>query len=220
MLSLSRAEVGGVGSERSPSRLIVGDGSSPVLTRKVIAGATKRAHLPSHKTSQRGEEHEHQRAHHPSQYPHWHYRRHVRRTSPGGDAAARSLYDRGLEDGLQQSSPERVMARIPLITTPDVTGYWPRTTRPVRGPKEYAQRIVDLLAFIPDFRAELVKHATNGDIMFLRWVAMGTGPDGRFEAVGVDRLIVPNGYVAENLILSDHPIFAVIARHVGDIRAE
>ena len=117
-------------------------------------------------------------------------------------------------------SPQRVMARIPLITTPDVTGYWPRTTRPVRGPKEYAQRIVDLLAFIPDFRAELVEHATNGDIMFLRWVATGTGPDGRFEAVGVDRLIVPNGYVAENLILSDHPIFAVIARHVGDIRAE
>jgi len=112
------------------------------------------------------------------------------------------------------------MARIPLITTPDVTGYWPRTTRPVRGPKEYAQRIVDLLAFIPDFRAELVEHATNGDIMFLRWVATGTGPDGRSEAVGVDRLIVPNGYVAENLILSDHPIFAVIARHVGDVRAE
>ena len=33
-------------------------------------------------------------------------------------------------------SPQRVMARIPLITTPDVTGYWPRATRPVRGPKE------------------------------------------------------------------------------------
>jgi hypothetical protein len=115
-------------------------------------------------------------------------------------------------------SPERVMARIPLITTPDVTGYWPRTMRPVRGPKEYAQRIVDLLTFIPDFRAELVEHATNGDVMFLRWVARGTGPDGRFEAVGVDRLIVPNGYVAENLILSDHPIFAAVAKRVGDLR--
>ena len=126
----------------------------------------------------------------------------------------------GWKTAWNSPSTERVMARIPLITTPDVTGYWPRTTRPVRGPKEYAQRIVDLLAFIPDFRAELVEHATNGDIMFLRWVATGTGPDGRFEAVGVDRLIVPNGYVAENLILSDHPIFAVIARHVGDVRAE
>ena len=80
----------------------------------------------------------------------------------------------GWKTAWNSPSPERVMARIPLITTPDVTGYWPRTTRPVRGPKEYAQRIVDLLAFIPDFRAELVEHATNGDIMFLRWVATGT----------------------------------------------
>src|SRR5499426_1034759 len=126
----------------------------------------------------------------------------------------------GWKTAWNSPSPERVMARIPLITTPDVAGYWPRTTRPVRGPKEYAQRIVDLITFIPDFRAELVEHATSGDLMFLRWVARGTGPDGRFEAVGVDRLIVPNGYVAENLILSDHPIFAVIARRVGDMRAE
>ncbi len=117
-------------------------------------------------------------------------------------------------------SPDRVMARIPLITTPDVAGYWPRTIRPVRGAKEYAQRIVDLLTFIPDFRAELLEHASNGDVMFLRWVAKGTGPDGRFEAVGVDRLIVPNGYVAENLILSDHPIFGTLAKHVGDLRLE
>jgi SnoaL-like polyketide cyclase len=117
-------------------------------------------------------------------------------------------------------SPDRVMARIPLITTPDVAGYWPRTIRPVRGAKEYAQRIVDLLTFIPDFRAELLEHASSGDVTFLRWVAKGTGPDGRFEAVGIDRLIVPNGYVAENLILSDHPIFAALAKHVGDLRLE
>jgi len=35
--------------------------------------------------------------------------------------------------------------------------------------------------------------------MFIRWVAAGTGPDGRFEAVGADRLIVPNGYVANRV---------------------
>jgi len=29
---------------------------------------------------------------------------------------------------------------------------------------------------------------------------------------------VPNGFVAENLILSDLPIFAAIAKHVGDLR--
>jgi len=61
----------------------------------------------------------------------------------------------GWKTARNSPSPDRVKARIPLITTPDVTGYWPRTTRPVRGPKEYVQRIVDLLAFLPDFRAEL-----------------------------------------------------------------
>ena len=116
-------------------------------------------------------------------------------------------------------SPERVMGRIALISTPNIAGFWPRTTRPVRGPKEYAQRIVDLLTFIPDFRAEMVEHAVNGDVIFLRWVAVGTGPDGRFEAIGVDRLIVPNGYVQENLILSDHPIFEALAKRVGDLCA-
>jgi hypothetical protein len=117
-------------------------------------------------------------------------------------------------------SPDRVMSRVPLIAAPDIAGYWPRTTRPVRGHKDYAQRIVDLLTFIPDFRAELVEHATNGDVMFIRWIARGTGPSGRFEAVGADRLIVPNGFVKENLILSDHPIFAAFAKQVGDLRAE
>ena len=112
----------------------------------------------------------------------------------------------------------RVLARVPAIALPNIAGYWPQTTRPVRGPQEYAKRILDLLDFIPDFRAEPIEHATNGDVMFVRWIARGTGPTGAFEAVGVDRLIVPNGYVAENLILSDHPIFADFARHVGDFR--
>jgi hypothetical protein len=117
-------------------------------------------------------------------------------------------------------SPERVRTRVPLIAAPDIAGYWPRTTRPVRGPQEYGQRIVDLLTFIPDFRAELKEYAVNGDVMFIRWVARGTGPNGPFEALGADRLLVPNGYVAENLILSDHPIFAELAKHVGDLRMD
>ena len=113
----------------------------------------------------------------------------------------------------------RVLARVPAIAMPDIAGYWPHTTRPVRGPQEYAKRIIDLLDFIPDFRAEPIEHATNGDVMFVRWIARGTGPKGLFEAVGVDRLIVPNGYVAENLILSNHPIFADFARYMGDLRS-
>src|SRR5207249_4913999 len=50
-------------------------------------------------------------------------------------------------------SPERVKIRVPTIAAPGIAGYWPRTTRPVRGPQEYAQRIIDLLTFVPDFRA-------------------------------------------------------------------
>jgi hypothetical protein len=56
----------------------------------------------------------------------------------------------------------RVLARVPAIAMPDIAGYWPQTTRPVRGPQEYAKRIIDLLDFIPDFRAEPIEHATNG----------------------------------------------------------
>jgi ketosteroid isomerase-like protein len=85
----------------------------------------------------------------------------------------------------------RVLARVPAIATPDIAGYWPQTTRPVRGPHEYAKRIIDLLDFIPDLSAEPIEVATNGDVMFVRWIARGTGPKGRFEAVGVDRLIAP-----------------------------
>ena len=107
-----------------------------------------------------------------------------------------------------------------MISLPDIAGYWPRTTRPVRGQQQYAQRIVDLLTFVPDFRAELIERATNGDVMFIRWIARGTGPNGPFEAIGADRLLVPNGFVAENLILSDHPIFAAFAKHVGDLRSD
>src|SRR5262249_14386886 len=96
---------------------------------------------------------------------------------------------------------------VPAIAMPDIAGYWPHTTRPVRGPQEYAKRIIDLLDFIPDFRAEPIEHATNRDVMFVRWIARGMDPKGPFEAVGVDRLIVPNGYVAETFIFWDHRIF-------------
>src|SRR5262249_32383795 len=39
------------------------------------------------------------------------------------------------------------------------------------------------------FRAEPIEYATNGEVMFARWIARGTRPQGFFEAVGVDRII-------------------------------
>jgi SnoaL-like polyketide cyclase len=110
-------------------------------------------------------------------------------------------------------SPAVALKRVPLVVAPDVVGYWPRAPRPVRGREEYAQRIVDLLTLVPDLRLELAEHATNGDVVFVRWNGRGTGPDGPFEAVGADRIIVTDGIVQENLILSDAPIFATLAQY-------
>ena len=56
---------------------------------------------------------------------------------------------------------ERVLARVPAVAMPDIAGYWPQTTRPVRGPQEYAKRIIDLLDFIPDFSAEPIEHVAQ-----------------------------------------------------------
>ena len=116
--------------------------------------------------------------------------------------------------------PERAAAGVPLVVAPDIVGCWPRATRPVRGVDAYTKYIVDLLTFLPGFRAELMEHAENSNVVFLRWLARGTGPQGPFEARGVDRLILrTDGLVGENMILSDHPIFADIARHCGDAGA-
>ena len=78
----------------------------------------------------------------------------------------------------RNASKARVLARVPAIVMPDIAGYWPHTTRPVHGPQEYAKRIIDLLDFIPDLRAEPIEYATNADVMFVRWIARGTAPRG------------------------------------------
>lgn len=114
-------------------------------------------------------------------------------------------------------SPAVAAVRVPTVVTEDIVGRWPRASRPVAGWEDYTQRIVDLLTFIPDFRAELAEHASNGEFVFLRWAATGTGPDGPFSAIGVDRVRVRGGLVAENLIISDHPIFEALT-HYADCR--
>ncbi len=52
----------------------------------------------------------------------------------------------------------------------------------------------------------------NGDVAFVRWVIRGAfwvGPD---IMIGVDRLVLKDGYVIENHIHSDHPLFAELAK--------
>ena len=109
-------------------------------------------------------------------------------------------------------SPELALKRVPTVVTPDVEAVWPRVPRRVRGSGEYAHRIVDLLAVVPDLRLELGEHAASGEFVFLRWSARGTGPDGPFEGIGTDRFRLRDGLVAESLIMSDMPVFEHLAR--------
>ena len=115
-------------------------------------------------------------------------------------------------------SPEVALERVPTVVTPDVEAVWPRVPGRLRGSGEYTRRVVDLLAVVPDLRLELGEHAANGDVVFLRWTARGTGPDGPFEGIGTDRLRLRGGLVAESLIMSDLPVFEYLARLVAGRR--
>lgn len=106
-------------------------------------------------------------------------------------------------------------ARIPTVVAPEVTATWPRSQRQVRGPAEYVERVVALLALVPDLRLALGEQAREGDVVFLRWAACGTGPDGPFAGLGTDRIRLRDGLVVDNLIMSDMPIFAALARLTG-----
>src|SRR5262245_10280173 len=112
--------------------------------------------------------------------------------------------------------PEIAAHRVPQVVTQDIVGVWPRASRHVKGVDAYTRRIVALLRLLPDFHATLEEHATNGEFTFLRWSATGRGPDGPFRAIGCDRVRLRDGLVCENLIMSDHEIFAMIACEIGD----
>jgi hypothetical protein len=95
----------------------------------------------------------------------------------------------------------------------DVVGYWPGTAEPVVGLVAYADRIAKVIARIPDLRLEVLDHATNGDLLFVRWLARGTGAHGSFELSGIDRIRIRDGLVAENIIVFDTALFE---QRVGD----
>jgi hypothetical protein len=111
-------------------------------------------------------------------------------------------------------SAEVALEHVPTVVTPDVVAVWTRIPEPVRGSGEYARRIVDLLALVPDLRLELGEHAAGGEFAFLRWSARGTGPDEPFEGIGTDRFRLRDGLVAESLIMSDLAVFEHLARSV------
>lgn len=85
--------------------------------------------------------------------------------------------------------------------TDDVVGDWPGDPEPVRGAQAYADRIAQVLERVPDLRLEVAEHAANGEFVFVRWIAHGTGARGPIEGLsGIDRIRLRDGLVAENII--------------------
>lgn len=101
---------------------------------------------------------------------------------------------------------------IDAIIAPDIVGYWPRPIGTVEGAGRYAEVIEDVLLAVPDLSLSVPDYAVSGSLTFVRWVAVGTGPNGRFEALGCDRVRVrEDGVVVENYVFCDHPFFGVVA---------
>jgi SnoaL-like domain len=91
----------------------------------------------------------------------------------------------------------------PAMFAEDVVGDWPGDPEPVRGFAAYRARIARLLDAVPDLTLEVAEHATNGNLIFIRWIARGTGADGAFEVTGMDRIRTEDGRVKENIIRYD-----------------
>jgi len=94
--------------------------------------------------------------------------------------------------------------------TEDVTGYWPWSDTPVRGVEAYVRRIAEVLALAPGLRLEVAEHASNGEFVFIRWIAHGTGAKGPIELSGIDRIRLRGGKVAENIIRFDTAQFEAL----------
>jgi hypothetical protein len=89
------------------------------------------------------------------------------------------------------------------VLTPDVKGYWPWSIEPVQGVDDYVDHIAKIIDYVPEIRLIVGEHATNGDATFVRWIMHGKGVAGPFELSGIDRLILRDGQVAENIIRFD-----------------
>jgi hypothetical protein len=92
--------------------------------------------------------------------------------------------------------------------TDDVMVYYPGATEPECGPDAYIANVQRYLELVPDLRLEVADYAYNGDDTFVRWVARGTGVNGRFEFTGIDRIRTRDGLVAENYVRYDSATFA------------
>jgi hypothetical protein len=109
------------------------------------------------------------------------------------------------------AKPDLSTARAALA--PDIVGDWPGQPELVRGVDAYVERIAELLDLVPDLHLEVAEHAVNGQFLFIRWIAHGTGAKGPFELTGIDRIRVgDDGRVKENIIRFDRSLLDELAR--------
>ena len=107
--------------------------------------------------------------------------------------------------------PEDVEA-IRQAIWPDIKGYWPRGQAPLVGADNYIKGCAEIIRAIPDFSLQVCDSAVSENIAFVRWEVSGRFSIGPQIMTGVDRLLLRDGFVIENRIHSDHPIFEQLAK--------
>jgi hypothetical protein len=110
------------------------------------------------------------------------------------------------------------VSRVMGSLTEDIVGYWPRPIGVIRGAGPYVEVIAAMLKVCPDFSLDVRECATSGPYAFIRWVASGTGAEGRFEFTGCDRVQTRNGHVCENYVFCDDPFFERVAAELAGSR--
>lgn len=88
----------------------------------------------------------------------------------------------------------------------DVVGRWPNGVT-LQGVDAYNAYLRSVIALMPDVKLEVIEHAINGDLAFIRWRSRGTGSKGPFEMTGIDRLRFRDGRIVENMVYFDTVLF-------------
>ncbi len=147
----------------------------------------------------------------------------------GKALTARLLVDTGeiMTDGWSVESwaafwadPDPAVARqrLPRVVADDVAAYWPASETPALGKQAYIERVLSLLALVPDLRLSCEEWAAHGPSVFVRWNGSATFDGETVRFSGVDRILLDGPRVRENRIYSDSPIFAALearAREAG-----
>ena len=122
-------------------------------------------------------------------------------------------------DGFRAFWAKPDISTVPAIRsriTSDIIGHWPRPIGDIHDPDLYLGVIADMLTVCPDWSLAVPEFAESGDLHFIRWIATGTGSDGRFEFTGCDRVkTTASGLVCENYVFCDHPFFEQISASRG-----